>query len=46
MNSRKRIARTLLYLGMIILGLLFAVPFIYTLYSSVVPMRFVNEHFA
>lgn len=42
MNSRKRIARTLLYLGMIILGLLFAVPFIYTLYSSVVPMRFVN----
>ncbi|MEC2346173.1 carbohydrate ABC transporter permease [Paenibacillus barengoltzii] len=42
MNSRKRIGRTLLYLGMIILGLLFAVPFIYTLYSSVVPMRFVN----
>lgn len=42
MNSRKRVARTLLYLGMIILGLLFAVPFIYTLYSSVVPMRFVN----
>lgn len=42
MKSRKRIGRPFLYLGMTILGLLFAVPFIYTLYSSVVPMRFVN----
>lgn len=42
MKSRTRIGRPFLYLGMIVLGLLFAIPFIYTLYSSVLPMRFVN----
>ncbi|MFR9710436.1 carbohydrate ABC transporter permease [Paenibacillus sp. MB22_1] len=42
MKSRTRIGRPFLYLGMIVLGLLFAIPFIYTLYSSVLPMHFVN----
>ncbi|WP_058301111.1 carbohydrate ABC transporter permease [Gorillibacterium timonense] len=43
MRARKAANQTLLYILVIALGLLFALPFIYTIYTSFVPMRFVNR---
>lgn len=40
--TRTNVQRPLMYLWTILLGLLFALPFLYTLYSSIIPMRFVN----
>lgn len=42
MMTRTNVQRPLMYLWTILLGLLFALPFLYTLYSSIIPMRFVN----
>jgi len=42
MKTRINSSRPFLYIGTIILGLLFALPFLYTIYTSVIPMRYVN----
>jgi len=42
MKTRKSSGRAFTYLAVIVIGLLFALPFIYTLYTSLVPMRYVN----
>ena len=42
MLTRTNKGRPFLYIGTIILGLLFALPFLYTIYTSVIPMRHVN----
>ncbi|MFD3270757.1 carbohydrate ABC transporter permease [Paenibacillus dendritiformis] len=43
MKTRSRTGKLFLYLGAILIGLLFALPFLYTIYTSLVPMRYVNK---
>lgn len=43
MKTRSRTGRLFLYIAAILVGLLFALPFLYTIYTSLVPMRYVNK---
>ncbi|CAM3597951.1 carbohydrate ABC transporter permease [Marinicrinis lubricantis] len=42
MRTRNRINKAIMYIVLIALGLMFAFPFLYTLYTSFISMKFVN----